>query len=294
MVVVVRVRVKTNVHHVVEHVVVVVGRVDDGAAVRVTGLGRGGADGHVVLAALASRLVETSIHVRAVLLGTTALDNLAHDAVKGTDAHAALAVAGEGVVAGEAVAALAGVGLDAGVDLGVALEVVLADEALVAGRALVLAVVEMGLDVRLDVLLAAKLLAAVVVQAHPLAVGRVRALDVLRDVLERDARVRLGLLDVDGGDAGRAGDASQRLGATVAVRTGRVAVAGGSLGRGTGERGRVAAKVLSLLVKGGVVDELRHLGCAGGHVVEARVLAVEAALHLEELAVEAVHAEEVG
>jgi hypothetical protein len=46
------------------------------------------------------------------------------------------------------------------VDLSVPLEVVLADEALAAVRALELAVPEVGLHVRLDVLLAAEALAA--------------------------------------------------------------------------------------------------------------------------------------
>jgi hypothetical protein len=76
-------------------------------------------------------------------------------------------VAGEGVVARKAVAALAGVWFDARVDFGVALEVVLPDEALSAVWALVLPVVEMGLNVALDVLLAAERLVAPFVETPP-------------------------------------------------------------------------------------------------------------------------------
>ena len=67
-----------------------------------------------------------------------------------------------GMRSGEAVAALAWVWLDACVDLGVAFEIVLADKTLLACWALVLPVIEMGLDMALDVLLAAKSLPAVV------------------------------------------------------------------------------------------------------------------------------------
>lgn len=107
------------------------------------------------------------------------------------------------------VAAVARVRLDSGVNLGVSLEIVLPNKALHAGRALVLAVVEMCLDVGLDVLFAAKLLAAVVEQTSPLAVCRLGSLDELGNLFDSDPCLGSRLIDIDIGDAGRARDAGR-------------------------------------------------------------------------------------
>ena len=72
-------------------------------------------------------------------------------------------------------------------DLCVALQVVLANKALAASVALVLAVTEMCLDMRSDVLPSAKDLGAALVEASPLASGRILFADVLLDLFGRDA-----------------------------------------------------------------------------------------------------------
>ena len=118
-------------------------------------------------------------------------------------------------MASKAVATFAGVRLDTSVDLGVSLKVVLTDKALLTRGALVLTVVEVSLDVRLDVLLAAELLSTVLVCACPLAVTCVRAADELSDLILSDTSLCLGLLDVDAGNAGSTGDASNGFGSTV-------------------------------------------------------------------------------
>lgn len=94
----------------------------------------------LVLRPRSLRLVDSLVVLRAVLAWASALDDFLDHALECTNAHTALAMAGEGIVAREAVTAGTWIGLDAAVDLGVALEVVLADEALTAVRALELAV----------------------------------------------------------------------------------------------------------------------------------------------------------
>ena len=143
-----------------------------------------------------------------VFAWTAALDGFLDDAVKGTDTHAALAVAGQSVVACKAVAAVARIGLDARVDLGMALEVVLAYKTLLACGALVLSVVEMCLHVRLDVFLAAKLLAAELKGTCPLAVAGFRAEDKDVDFGSVDASFDAGIVDIERVDAGGADIAS--------------------------------------------------------------------------------------
>lgn len=95
-----------------------------------------------------------------------------------------------------------------------ALEVGLAHETLLARRTLVLAVVKVGLDVALDVLLPTELLAARLVDTCPLSVG-VRAGDEGLDLVDSDASVGLCFLDVDRGDTGCADDGVEGLGAPV-------------------------------------------------------------------------------
>jgi hypothetical protein len=89
---------------------------------------------------------------------------------KHTEAHSALAVAGEGILTSEAHAAGADVVLDARVDLCVALEVVLANEALAAVVALELAIAKVSLHVSANVLLPAEALVALGEHAGPFVV----------------------------------------------------------------------------------------------------------------------------
>jgi hypothetical protein len=80
--------------------------------------------------------------------------------------------------------------------LGMAFEIVLSNEAFLACWTLELPIVKMGLDMRLDVLLAAKFLVAVLKGTYPLIVSWIRTLDVLLNVVECDACGRLCLLNV--------------------------------------------------------------------------------------------------
>jgi hypothetical protein len=90
---------------------------------------------------------------------------------KSTHTHAALTVSSQSIMSGKLTAACALVWLAASVDLGVPLEIVLTDEAIETDRTLKLAIVEMGLDVRLDVFFAAELLVAVFKSAGVLVAG---------------------------------------------------------------------------------------------------------------------------
>ena len=133
--------------------------------------------GNGLVLARGGGLLLALVSFRPVLSRTSTLDDFLDDALEGSDAHASLAMAGERVMPGEAVAARARVGLDAAVDLGVALEVVLTHETLAAVVAAILSVAKMGLDMRLDILLAAEFLIAFRVETSPLAVQGIRAVD---------------------------------------------------------------------------------------------------------------------
>ncbi|KAI6751422.1 hypothetical protein HG531_006118 [Fusarium graminearum] len=159
-----------------------------------------------------TRLVHAGLDVRTALLGrSSSLDNLTHDIVESTNTHASLTVSSESVVASEAVAAFTGIRLDSSVDLGMSLKIVLPDEALLACGTLVLTVVEVSLNVRLDVLLAAELLTTVLVCACPFAVACIGAADELSDLILSHTGLCLGLLNVDTGNAGSTGDACNRF-----------------------------------------------------------------------------------
>ena len=118
----------------------------------------------------ATGLVETIIHLRAMLARPATFDGLLDDTFEGTNTHASLAVSGESIMPGEGVAAETRVWLGAGMDLGMSLQVVTSNEALVAVVAFELTITKMSLDVGLDVLLAAETLIAVFVFANPLVV----------------------------------------------------------------------------------------------------------------------------
>jgi hypothetical protein len=109
----------------------------------------------------------------------------------------------------------------------VSLEIVLANKALLAGWALILAVVEMCLDVGLYIFFATKLFSTVIEQTSPLAIRRLWSLDELSNLFASDARVGSRLIDIDIGDAGRAGNACCGFGTTMPVRAadGRIQVA---------------------------------------------------------------------
>jgi hypothetical protein len=76
-------------------------------------------------------------------------------------------------------------------DLGVPLEIMASHESFVAVIALELPIIEVGLDVRLDVLLPAESLIAIVKFANPLIVQRIGPFYVLRNVIQGD----IGLLN---------------------------------------------------------------------------------------------------
>ena len=164
---------------------VVVGEGGDGLTVSV---GFAGFDG----------FVEAGLHVWPLLLGAAALGFLLLGLLETREsaaAHAALAVAGKGVVAREALRARADEGSVVAVDRDVALEVVLADEGLVAEIALELAVAEVRLYMRADVLLAAEASVAAFPEAGVSTVGLVLLADELLDLVRGDTGV-----DNAGGD----------------------------------------------------------------------------------------------
>ena len=121
-----------------------------------------------------------------MLSWSATLGDLALNTTDGTDAHVSLSVSGKGVHSSEGVAARTGVWLCAGVDLGMSLQVMAADEPLVAVVALELAVVKVSLHVGFDVLLPAETLVTIIELTDPLAVIRIRALDVLSNVIQGD------------------------------------------------------------------------------------------------------------
>lgn len=163
------------------------------------------------------KIFQARIHLRAILLGASALHILPHNSIKGADTHASLTVSCESIVARKFVAAVARIWLDACVNLGVSLEIVLTNKALPAGWALILAVVQMGLNVGLDVFFATKLFSTVVKQTSPLAIRRLWSLDELSNLFASDACVGSRFLDIDIGDASRAGNACCGFGATMTV-----------------------------------------------------------------------------
>lgn len=154
----------------------------------------------------------------AMLARASALDDFLDYALECTNAHAALAMAGESIVAREAITAGTWVGLDTAVDLGMALEIVLANEALTAVRALELAVAQVGLHVRFDVFLASETFVAGGEEAEVFLVGGGGAGDIAGDVVGGDAGFSVSFIGV------------------VAV-FGEGAVVGGRLHRGVGLAG---------------------------------------------------------
>jgi hypothetical protein len=105
-------------------------------------------------------------------------------------------MAGQSIMAGEAVSASTWVWLDTAVDLGVALQVMLSDKALAAMGALKLTISQMGLHVGLDILLATETLITLWEEAHPLLVDRVRAGNVMCNIIDGDAGVLNGVLKI--------------------------------------------------------------------------------------------------
>lgn len=160
--------------------------------------------------------------------------------LESSDTHASLTVSGESIVSRKSIAAVAVVGFDTGVDLGVSLQIMLADEAFWAVGALVLAVVQMCLDVRLDVLLAtivdvlaARIEALVLVgvvgrRAVLVAVLRSeRHLNILVDILRCDSGGLSSAVDVEAGNAGVAHQRCCGLVAAMGVKmTARAHVSG--------------------------------------------------------------------
>jgi hypothetical protein len=134
-----------------------------------------------------SGFVNTFVHLRAMLAGSTALDWRLDDALERTDTHTALSVARERVMSSEGVATQTRIWLGARMNLGMSLEVVATNEALVAVVALELSVAQMGLYMGLDVLFAAEALVAVLVPADPLVVAaRLGAFNELSNIVNRD------------------------------------------------------------------------------------------------------------
>lgn len=98
---------------------------------------------------------------------------------------------------GESVSAVACVWFDSGVYLSVSLEIVLTNKALSASRALILTIVEMGLDVGFDVLLAAEDLVAILEIAGPSSVIRGRTQHVLLNLCPFHTGIAFCLLDLE-------------------------------------------------------------------------------------------------
>jgi hypothetical protein len=113
----------------------------------------------------------------------------------------------ESVMSRKLVTAVARVRFNAGVNLGVSLKIVLSNKALHTSRALILAIIQVSLNVGLDVLLATKLLSAIVKQTSPFAICGLWSLDELCNLLARDASVGSRLFDIDICDASRASNA---------------------------------------------------------------------------------------
>jgi hypothetical protein len=138
----------------------------------------------------AGRLGLAGFDIRATLLRWASTSSgLGNEAGNTSNAHVALAVASKSIVTGKARATTALEGLLACVCLEVALEVMASDEELVTNIALVRAVIEVGLNMGLDVFLAAKTAIATVIQTNILPILGVRARNVLGNLLTRNASV---------------------------------------------------------------------------------------------------------
>lgn len=131
-------------------------------------------------------LLHPLVHLRSMLPRSPLLDHFLHHALECADAVSPLSVPGQRIVARKRIATETWVRLGARVNLGVAFEVVAAHETLVAMVTSELSIAEMGLHVRLDVLLSSKFLVAVLVLADPFVVGQIGAFDELCDVVQRD------------------------------------------------------------------------------------------------------------
>lgn len=149
-------------------------------------------------------LVETLVHLGAVLAWATSLDDLLDSTFERADAHATLTVTGQSVVTGERVAASTRVWLVAGVDLSVAFQVVASYEAFAAMVAAELTVAEMGLNVGFDVFLSAEAFVAFRIGADPFVVHGVGTVNELYDVVECNVcffnRCRYSRLKIEIGD----------------------------------------------------------------------------------------------
>lgn len=136
------------------------------------------------------------LDIGSVLLGrTTTASGFLGVTIVAADAHVALAVTSESILASKTSTTAAGERLLASVGLQVALEIVASDERLVANIALVGAIIEMGLDMGLDVLLATEAsVLAILPQTHPFAVLGIGAGDVLVDLIAGDTGLTNGRL----------------------------------------------------------------------------------------------------
>jgi hypothetical protein len=131
-----------------------------------------------------------------LLRRTTTSRGLQGVAIVSSNAHIALTVTGQGILTSETSTTAAGERLLASVGLQVALEIMTANKFLIANIALVWTVIEMGLHMGLDILLATEAaILAIMPQAHPLSVLGIGARDVLVNLIVGDTRLSNGCLD---------------------------------------------------------------------------------------------------
>jgi hypothetical protein len=103
----------------------------------------------------------------------------------------------QGIVSGKAVPTLTRIWLHAAMNFGMAFEIVLSDEAFLAVGALELSVSEMGLDVRLDVLLPSKAFLAIRVETNPFSIERIRSRNEGSNVVNSDSSLSNRFVRID-------------------------------------------------------------------------------------------------
>lgn len=148
---------------------------------------------HVVLILPTSPgcLIETIIHFWSALLGSSSFDILLDYTFESANAHPTLSMSRQCVVSSERVAAETWIRLGPSMDLRMALQVMATNEALLAVIASKLPISQVCLNMGFDVLFPAKLLAALFVSAHVLAINRIGPFDELCNIVDGD----IGILD---------------------------------------------------------------------------------------------------
>jgi hypothetical protein len=128
----------------------------------------------------------TSIDIGSALVllwGPASLGGFRDDASEAPDAHVALTVTSQGILSSKASTTSTGKRLVATVCLQVPLEIMTTNEVLFANVTLELAISQMGLNVRLDVLLATKAAEAASEETDPLAIFGIGARNELGDLI---------------------------------------------------------------------------------------------------------------